>query len=136
MSDIKDRVLKFKMLELPGQPQMMHMGTSYLVGDLALRINELEAQLAEAQKNAAITEYYADGPRGVRRVADLEATNLRHRLFSGFDGCTDGGCVISDNRKGMHTNGGCNCFLNMSRSQLNIVQSRLQAILYSAARRE
>ena len=99
-------------------------------------IARLKAELAEAQKNAAITEYYADGPRGVRRVADLEATNLRHRLFSGFDGCTDGGCVISDNRKGMHTNGGCNCFLNMSRSQLNIVQSRLQAILYSAARRE
>jgi len=99
-------------------------------------IARLKAELAEAQKNAAITEYYADGPRGVRRVADLEATNLRHRLFSGFDGCTDGGCVISDNRKGMHTNGGCNCFLNMSRSQLNIVQSRLQAILYSAARSE
>ena len=76
-----------------------------------------------------------------RDIAELEsqlaeARNLRHRLFSGFSGCTDGGCVISDNRKGMHTNGGCTCFLNMSRSQLNIVQNRLQAILYSTERSE
>ena len=31
-----------------------------------------------------------------RLKAELaEARNLRHRLFSGFSGCTDGGCVIS-----------------------------------------
>lgn len=32
--DLKDRVFKFNMMELPGQPQGMHMGTSYLLNDL------------------------------------------------------------------------------------------------------
>jgi len=32
--DLRDRVEKFNMLQLPGQPQGMHMGTSYLIGDL------------------------------------------------------------------------------------------------------
>ena len=87
----------------------------------------------DSQLTKTITSYEAEIARLKAELA--EARNLRHRLFSGFDGCTDGGCVISDNRKGMHTNGGCNCFLNMSRSQLNLVQSRLQAILYSASAR-
>ncbi len=34
LDDLKNRVNKFGALELPGQPQGMHMGTSYLVGDL------------------------------------------------------------------------------------------------------
>jgi len=32
--DLHDRVNKFNMLQLPGQPMGMHMGTSYLVDDL------------------------------------------------------------------------------------------------------
>ncbi len=32
--DLKDRVMKFGLMELPGQPQGMHMGTSYLINDL------------------------------------------------------------------------------------------------------
>lgn len=32
--DLRGRVEKFSLLELPGQPQGMHMGTSYLVDDL------------------------------------------------------------------------------------------------------
>lgn len=42
---LEERVLKFNMLELPGQPQMMHMGTSYLVNDLWQEIKSLKAQL-------------------------------------------------------------------------------------------
>ena len=34
LDDLRDRVSKFNMLGLPGQPMGMHMGTSYLVGDL------------------------------------------------------------------------------------------------------
>ncbi len=48
MSDnatLKERVNQFYALKLPGQPMMMHMGTSYLVADLAARIAELEATL-------------------------------------------------------------------------------------------
>lgn len=48
---LKEQVLKFKMLELPGQMPMMHMGTSYLVSDLegalAEALGELEKILYE-----------------------------------------------------------------------------------------
>ena len=37
---LEERVKKFRALELPGQPRMMHMGTLYLVEDL---FRELEA---------------------------------------------------------------------------------------------
>ena len=32
--DLQSRINQFDMLQLPGQPQGMHMGTSYLVNDL------------------------------------------------------------------------------------------------------
>lgn len=32
--DLRARVCKYNMLQLPGQPELMHMGTSYLVSDL------------------------------------------------------------------------------------------------------
>ena len=34
IKDLKDRVLKFNMLKLPGQPQIGHVGTHRLVNDL------------------------------------------------------------------------------------------------------
>jgi len=33
-ADLKERIDKFMLLQLPGQPMAMHMGTSYLVNDL------------------------------------------------------------------------------------------------------
>jgi hemerythrin-like domain-containing protein len=41
MKDLEDRVVQFMCLELPGQPQMMHMGTRYLVQDL---LDEIKKQ--------------------------------------------------------------------------------------------
>ena len=55
----------------------------------------------------------------------------RETLFAGWEGCTDGYCIVRGKAKGMHTNGGCRCLVNASRSQLTILQSRLGAILYS-----
>ena len=47
MSDeLKERVLQFNMLKLPGQMPMMHMGTRYLVNDLLAEVDKLRAQLA------------------------------------------------------------------------------------------
>jgi hypothetical protein len=34
LPNLKERALQFTLLQLPGQPQGMHMGTSYLVSDL------------------------------------------------------------------------------------------------------
>ena len=44
-NDLFERVLQFKLLELPGQPQSMHMGTSYLVDDLEKEIKRLRAEI-------------------------------------------------------------------------------------------
>jgi hypothetical protein len=41
VESLEDRVLKFMMLELDGQPRMMHMGTSYLVQDLMAEVRRL-----------------------------------------------------------------------------------------------
>jgi hypothetical protein len=42
---LEDRVNKFNALELPGQPKMMHMGTSYLVNDLWREVKQLTERL-------------------------------------------------------------------------------------------
>lgn len=34
LADLRERVNQFMMLQLPGQPMGMHIGTSYLVSDL------------------------------------------------------------------------------------------------------
>lgn len=47
MDDLKDRVEKFMMLQLPGQPMMMHMGTSHLVQDLWREVKQLRERLAQ-----------------------------------------------------------------------------------------
>lgn len=44
------RVKKFMFLELPGQPQIMHMGTSGLVNDLWIAVKKLREQV----KNMAL----------------------------------------------------------------------------------
>jgi hypothetical protein len=49
MDELEKRVEQFQCLELPGQPQIMHMGTSYLIKDLWKEIKKLHAQ----QPNAA-----------------------------------------------------------------------------------
>ena len=50
--DLKDRVEKFRALQLPGQPMGMHMGTSYLVNDLWREVQHLRG-LVEGYKNLA-----------------------------------------------------------------------------------
>jgi len=43
---LDDRILQFKMLQLPGQPRMMHMGTSYLISDMEKEIKLLRTAIA------------------------------------------------------------------------------------------
>lgn len=51
----------------------------------------------------------------------------REFLFRGFNHCSDHNCLIGK-PKGMGTNGGCKCLVNMTRTQLTILSSRLQHI--------
>ena len=64
--ELKERVIKFRCWELPDQPLSMHMGTSYLVNDLAreieaqaARIAELRAALKLALRRIVVREKYA-----------------------------------------------------------------------------
>ena len=41
VKELLERAVKFSLLELPGQPQGMHMGTAYLVSDLRRAVEEL-----------------------------------------------------------------------------------------------
>jgi hypothetical protein len=42
--DLETRVRQFELMELPGQPMMMHVGTSTLVADLWREVKRLRAQ--------------------------------------------------------------------------------------------
>ena len=44
LADLKDRVIKFTLMQLPGQPRAMHMGTSYLIDDLWREVCSLSAR--------------------------------------------------------------------------------------------
>jgi hypothetical protein len=54
---------------------------------------------------------------------------IREYLFRHIkNGCSDHNCVITGKGSGMCTNGGCNCLTYMTRGQLNILSSHIQAI--------
>lgn len=56
-------------------------------------------------------------------------STVREILFKDMHGCSDHDCVIKPKQKGqMGTNGGCHCVLNMSRSQLIMLQTRIRNI--------
>ncbi len=50
---LEERVLQFAMLELPGQPRMMHMGTSYLVNDLWTELQRKDEDIRKALEGEA-----------------------------------------------------------------------------------
>lgn len=45
MGDLESRVESFSLMELPGQPRFMHLGTSYLVNDLWREVKHLKGVL-------------------------------------------------------------------------------------------
>ena len=53
---------------------------------------------------------------------------IREKLFKDMQGCTNHGCVIRGKFKGIGTNAMCSCVVNMSRGQLQLLQSRIKVI--------
>jgi hypothetical protein len=54
---------------------------------------------------------------------------IREYLFRHIpQGCSDHNCVITGKKSGIGTNGGCNCLNDLTRGQLQILSSHLQAI--------
>lgn len=68
MSDLKRRVQDFNLMELLGQPRIMHMGTSYLVNDLWKRIAKLEAQTEWLDNNTSFFDVNHDAIDGYTSV--------------------------------------------------------------------
>lgn len=54
--DVLERAVDFACLRLPGQPMAMHMGTSYLVHDLAAEVRNLRGVNADL---LALAKQYA-----------------------------------------------------------------------------
>lgn len=54
--ELKERVYQFRSLELPGQPQIMHMGTNSLVWDLWKMIGELSVELEKRIQVERLTD--------------------------------------------------------------------------------
>ncbi len=69
-NDLSERVSAFRCLKLPGQPMMMHMGTSSLVGDLWNEVKALQEQLELARVKTYCTSI---SEIAVERDALLEA---------------------------------------------------------------
>lgn len=53
---------------------------------------------------------------------------IREFLFNGFDGCTNHGCIVTGPKKGIGTNGMCDCLTSMQKSRLYILKSRIEQI--------
>lgn len=82
---LADRVLQFQFMELPGQPMMMHMGTSYLVNDLwsahkdmAEALREIAGIVSASKSSSDNDRLYAalgtlDKAREIARAALLKA---------------------------------------------------------------
>jgi hypothetical protein len=49
--DLDERVFQFRLMELPGQPMMMHMGTNRLVNDLHAELKRERARVADLEAN-------------------------------------------------------------------------------------
>lgn len=49
IEELEERVMQFNTLSLPGQPLMMHMGTSYLVNDLWEKVKRLQSELEKKE---------------------------------------------------------------------------------------
>ncbi len=78
--DLEKRVEQFNALELPGQPQGMHMGTMYLVGDLMREVKRLRAGRAAV---------WADCRETCAKVAELyvslmDSHGMDHDTFGGL----------------------------------------------------
>jgi hypothetical protein len=72
VEQLRKRVMQFKTMSLPGQPMSMHMGTSYLVGDLDKAIAALSAAL-EAERVCLINA------RSKLRLREKQSENYKAR---------------------------------------------------------
>lgn len=99
-ADLMERVKLFNLMQLPGQIQMMHMGTSYLVNDLARAVRTAEAdrdawriRAEQAESRVAVLEAMVaelDGALAKARDALLTADSWLERWAQHVGNCRGG----------------------------------------------
>lgn len=91
---------------------------------------------------AAAHDFYEAHIEGVLKelaahTVQGEPVSLRERLFRGWKGCSNHGCVVVEPRPGMvKTNSTCQCVVNASRSQLYMLQGSIQSVLSATTQAE
>ena len=60
--DLATRFQQFVRMELPGQPRVMHIGTSYLVNDLWREVQRLRVGLEDAVNTLEAMDLHVDNP--------------------------------------------------------------------------
>lgn len=96
-------------------------------------MNDLKPLTAfqQAYKNnldkMTIARDYAEKER--QRMNDLNPKSMREILFRGWDGCSNHGCIVTGPKSGTGTNGMCKCLVDATRSQLQMLQGRLSAVI-------
>jgi len=128
-------------------PAELDRDADLVLSQAAIRIAELESALASREGEAvACSQYRRDEPcpnpescrdNGCSAVERKEFTHpqaavpddMRAMLFSGWKGCSNHGCVVTGPKKGMGTNGMCQCLVGASRWQLQMLQGRLSSLL-------
>lgn len=64
---LEDRVMQFDTMSLPGQPMMMHMGTSYLIHDLMNEVKRLR---------------HEESSHGARMIAEERQRQMRSEGYT------------------------------------------------------
>lgn len=67
-----------------------------------------------------------------QRLHVLQDMLKRERLFAGWPGCSNHSCIVTGPKKGMGTNGACGCLPNATRSQLGMLQGKLNMLVHKA----
>jgi len=82
--DLDERVFQFRLMELPGQPMMMHMGTSRLVNDLHAELKRVRARVAELEhrEDAMCDLHYANGAKQGFSWGQVSDENALHQCVS------------------------------------------------------
>ena len=95
--DLLERVTQFHLRELPGQPHMIHTGTSHLVNDLVLEIKRLRAEVERLRVWPVKAKFrYGDRARKI-------SGSSWHGVVRGYYSSTltpEGYCVESEREPG------------------------------------